>query len=260
MNNIRRFSSLSARHQHGLTLIEIMVALVLSLFLIAGVIQLFLGSKQTYRFHDAASRLQENGRLALDTMGRDIRMAGYVASVPPPPSPPNPFNAVLGTANDTNLLTVQWFDPGLTLPQCTAADGICSRNYSIRPRTAGGAVPTCPSAGTSLFFQRQGDATPQELVEGVESMQVLYGVCADANNDGIIDTPPPNYVNTAGVANWNLVCSVRIHLLLVSLENNVVTQQQAVRFPADTNTAWPVNDLCLRQAFSTTVAIRNRMP
>jgi type IV pilus assembly protein PilW len=62
--------------QTGLSLVELMVALALGLMLTAGIIQLFLGSKQTYRFEEALSRLQENGRFAIETLSRDVRMAG----------------------------------------------------------------------------------------------------------------------------------------------------------------------------------------
>ncbi|MCW9058775.1 MAG: PilW family protein [Gammaproteobacteria bacterium] len=62
--------------QQGLSLVELMVAMVLGLILSAGIIQLFVGSKQTYRFHDAMSRVQENARFAIDALSYDIRMAG----------------------------------------------------------------------------------------------------------------------------------------------------------------------------------------
>ena len=62
--------------QQGLSLVELMVAMVLGLILSAGIIQLFVGSKQTYRFHDAMSRVQENARFAIDALSYDLRMAG----------------------------------------------------------------------------------------------------------------------------------------------------------------------------------------
>ena len=64
--------------QTGLSLIEIMIALLISVFLLGGVLQIFLGSKQTYRMQEALSRLQENGRFALDFLAKDIRMAGFL--------------------------------------------------------------------------------------------------------------------------------------------------------------------------------------
>ncbi len=64
------------KKQSGLSLIEIMVALVISLFLLGGIVQVFLGNKTAYRFSDASARVQENGRFALDAIAGDIRMAG----------------------------------------------------------------------------------------------------------------------------------------------------------------------------------------
>jgi type IV pilus assembly protein PilW len=64
--------------QAGVSLVEIMVALTVGLVLIAGVGQIYLSSKQTYRVQDAQSRLQENARYALELLQRDVREAGYL--------------------------------------------------------------------------------------------------------------------------------------------------------------------------------------
>ena len=63
--------------QRGLSLVEIMVALTLSLILLAGVVQIMASSKKTYRVADAASRMQENARFAMEFLSRDVRMAGF---------------------------------------------------------------------------------------------------------------------------------------------------------------------------------------
>jgi len=63
--------------QHGLSLIEIMIALLIGAFLIGGIIQIFINSKQTYRMQEGLSRLQENGRFAISFLTRDIRMADF---------------------------------------------------------------------------------------------------------------------------------------------------------------------------------------
>lgn len=62
----------------GFSLVELMVALVISLILIAGVIKIYEGSKQAYRVQDNQARLQENGRFAMYFLSKDIRMAGYM--------------------------------------------------------------------------------------------------------------------------------------------------------------------------------------
>lgn len=64
--------------QKGFSLVELMVAMVLGLILIGGVIDIYLSSKQTYRMQDNQSRLQENGRFALQFLSKDLRMAGYI--------------------------------------------------------------------------------------------------------------------------------------------------------------------------------------
>jgi type IV pilus assembly protein PilW len=63
--------------QSGMTLIEIMIAMLIGLFLLAGVMQIFTSSHQSYRMQENLSRMQENGRFAMDFLTRDIRMAGY---------------------------------------------------------------------------------------------------------------------------------------------------------------------------------------
>lgn len=66
-----------ATKQSGLSLVELMVALVLGLLLSAGVITIFISAKQDYQVQDAVSQVQENGRFSLEFLSNDIRMAGY---------------------------------------------------------------------------------------------------------------------------------------------------------------------------------------
>lgn len=67
----------SLRKQHGLSLVEIMVALTISLLLLAGVVQIFTSSKQAYRNNESLARVQENGRFAIDLLSSDLRMGGF---------------------------------------------------------------------------------------------------------------------------------------------------------------------------------------
>lgn len=64
--------------QKGLTLIEIMIAVTISLVLLAGIMQIFLSSKQSYNIQQALSRVQENARLITDIMLRDVTASGYM--------------------------------------------------------------------------------------------------------------------------------------------------------------------------------------
>lgn len=63
--------------QRGFTLVELMIATLLGVLVTGGVIQIFISAKQAYRLQENLSRLQENGRMAMDRMAFDIRMAGY---------------------------------------------------------------------------------------------------------------------------------------------------------------------------------------
>ena len=66
------------QNQKGLTLVEIMIAITLSLILLAGILQIFMSTKQSYNVQQALSRVQENARLLTDVMLRDITSSGYM--------------------------------------------------------------------------------------------------------------------------------------------------------------------------------------
>lgn len=68
----------STPRQTGLTLVELMVGMALGLLIVAALAYLYAGNRQTYRTQEAIARIQENGRLAMELMGRDLRAAGYI--------------------------------------------------------------------------------------------------------------------------------------------------------------------------------------
>lgn len=102
--------------QRGFTLIELMIAMLLGAFLIGGIMQIFIGSRQTYRMQENLSRLQENGRFAMDFIMRDNRMMGFqgcasrstTPNVIIDPKAPNPnlAPATLATALSTPLIGI----------------------------------------------------------------------------------------------------------------------------------------------------------
>lgn len=69
-------SPLITHRQQGFSLIELMIAVTISLFLLLGVSYIFTGSKQTYRVEENLARMQESGRLAFEYISRDLRAAG----------------------------------------------------------------------------------------------------------------------------------------------------------------------------------------
>lgn len=109
-----------------------------------------------------------------------------------------------------------------------------------------------PSGRSSLYQNING--INQEVLEGVEGMSILYGVDTTADPD----FTPDVYQSAAEVstaANWSRVVSVRISLLVASLEDNVLQESQALKF----NGKDVPTDRRLRQIFTTTIGIRSRL-
>lgn len=108
-------------NQIGMTIVELMVAMLLGLLLIGGVTQVYFGTKATYQATEHLSWLQENTRTSVDMLAKDIRMAGYV-----PCSQPETVSNVLDTGvNDwwgamfQNV--IQGYEGGVsTFPQAIA--------------------------------------------------------------------------------------------------------------------------------------------
>lgn len=66
------------RRQRGLTLIELMIAMVLGLLVTLAVVNLFLTTRAVYRQNENLARMQESARFAFEFLGRDIREAGGI--------------------------------------------------------------------------------------------------------------------------------------------------------------------------------------
>ena len=63
--------------EQGFSLVELMVAMAIGTFLLAGAITVFGKTRDLYRTNDAAARLQETARYAMGTIEADLRMANY---------------------------------------------------------------------------------------------------------------------------------------------------------------------------------------
>jgi type IV pilus assembly protein PilW len=70
-------SSSSANKSRGITLVELLVAMALSMLLLGGVATMFVSSRATYSTSERLARIEENGRFALDSIQRDLRGAGF---------------------------------------------------------------------------------------------------------------------------------------------------------------------------------------
>jgi len=101
------------RFQAGLSLIELMIAMALSLLLMLGVLQIFLSSKQTYTANSALTHVQESGRFAMDFITYDLRNAGYKGECF------SDVNPLIANANDDRFnlnIAMKGWDAQTSLP------------------------------------------------------------------------------------------------------------------------------------------------
>ena len=73
----------SRRHSGGFSLVELMVALTISLLLLAGALSILYSSRVAYNENDRLARLQEAGRTAMELVLRDVRASGFVGCARP---------------------------------------------------------------------------------------------------------------------------------------------------------------------------------
>jgi type IV pilus assembly protein PilW len=64
-------------HTLGFSVVELMVAMAISLVLLAGVMTLFANSRSAYETNERMARIQENGRFGLEQIVRDIRASAF---------------------------------------------------------------------------------------------------------------------------------------------------------------------------------------
>ena len=149
------------RRQRGLSLVEIMVAVTVSVILLAGVLQIFAGTKTSYRLQENTGRLQENGRFALDFLTRDIRMAGYRGC--------NPTAPISNTLNNPNSLAYD-FTTGIT-----GFD-----NITTAPAIMAALVPA-PAANTDAIVIRRAVGNPVRVTRNNDAAQLFAEVTSTVN-------------------------------------------------------------------------------
>ncbi|VAW76319.1 Type IV fimbrial biogenesis protein PilW [hydrothermal vent metagenome] len=187
--------------QRGLSLIEIMVALTLSLILLAGVVQIMTASKQTYRVSDAASRIQENARFAMDFLMRDARMAGFWGC-----AQFSGINDLLdsGGAQYVDFLSnagVTGTDGGGAAADSLTLTGAFNTGFQILPNAAGG-FPVLASADLNVTpgnDLKQGDIV---LVSDCSVGDIFQISNADPTNGTVVHTTG----NSTQPGNENTAC------------------------------------------------------
>ena len=86
------------RNSRGFSIVELMVAMLISLILLGGIAQIFMSSKKSFTIQNTLGRQQENGRYSIDTLAQDLRRAGYYGgNVDNNPGTTLDFSEVAGT-------------------------------------------------------------------------------------------------------------------------------------------------------------------
>jgi len=153
----------NVRHQLGVSLIELMIALVVGLLLLGGLIQVYLSSKQSYNAQEQLARMQEGGRFAMDLVTRDLRRSGFwggnvdlftIAGDPGPEPPSHNCNSAAWGR------MINWRVSGVNR---TAAPGgyTCATNHvansdilTVRYADANTLDPTDPIPANNALFVR----------------------------------------------------------------------------------------------------------
>jgi len=95
------------KEDKGVTLIELLIALVISGVLIAALYRTFIGQQKTYIVQDQVVDMQQNVRVAINKMMREIRMAGFgnfsnLLPLDAHNDPSNKFNNIINPSDNKN--------------------------------------------------------------------------------------------------------------------------------------------------------------
>lgn len=168
----------SRRGARGVSLIELMVAMLIGLMVTVGAVGIFMTNRKSYAATESLGRIQESARMAFELMARDIRDADGTACAQPGPAvagqaPMLPMASVIvGTPwwKDWGSGLAGYEDGGLE-DTVAGTDALETRSASddaipivtyaanvftlVRPATgfaAGDVVVACDNAQASMFY------------------------------------------------------------------------------------------------------------
>ncbi|MEW8200379.1 MAG: PilW family protein [Candidatus Thiodiazotropha endolucinida] len=222
----------SKKHQAGFSIISLMIASAIGIFIIGGAGKVYIDSRNTFNARTAVAAATENYRFAFQDIRRALVMAGRGVS-----------------ASDDGNDSYQGTDSGLrTFPAVdNVPDGIVSGataggspwspdpedssvvaiRYASGPAPCGVAVAEFTDTLTVRFlvndegnlicqvYRGATQLTSQPLVSGIVQMRVLYGIDTDTDDpDGVANQFLT--ANEVGEARWPAVVSIRIGLIVQS--------------------------------------------
>lgn len=271
--------------QKGMTLVELLIAMGLGIFLMAGVLQVFLGSKQTYSTINAQSHMQENGRFAMGFMARILRHGGYTTDIN--------IDEILDPIlrKETFVATTHFAEgTAVTGLDNAVAPGVKAQTDVVRVRIEGSddtLVTDCQGvviaadewAEVSYFVSDQAefqcetvtalDTTTATLVEGIDDLQIQYGV----NVGGVVDTfeypaaddrpdeqllTASKFVNAGQMTadDWENVVSIKV-AMLASSDGAPLEHSVAQTYDVLDSATVSYQDGKARQIFTQTISLRN---
>lgn len=191
--------------QAGLSLIELMVAVVISSLLILGVTQMFANSSQSDRMNSAVARVQESGRVALALIGEDARRAGY--------------QGCSASSNTKTVNSVKFPDEAIA----TAANSVTFRYATLENTgvTFGG-NKTCDDV--ALYYK---SVTYDQCANGtslcMNGTAILDNATITGVSFGVLSDPNIRWVSSASAtpANLSLAHSLRVTLTINDAGNNL---------------------------------------
>ena len=174
----------------GITLIELLVALVICGVVIAGIYRVFVAQSKAYTVQDQVVEVQQGIRSAMEILLRDLRMAGYDSdNVNSPITIANPIGYPV--ADNSIKVNYEHYNTTTLLYETHTVD------YSR-------------DAGTSELNRQltiNNVAGPIEpILENVNALNFEYGV--DTNDDGAMDG---SWVSAGGIGAGKVV-AVRVVL------------------------------------------------
>lgn len=209
--------------QRGFTLVELMVAITVSIFLAGGLIMMVQSTRNAFTNQNLLGQLQDNERLAMTFLTEVVESTGYF------PDPVNNTAVLLMPANGTFAVpgqavvgTLGAAAPGpgdsITIRFAAAAGDTNLFNCLGLTNTAAATDTFTNTFSVNAQNQLQCTATSQlgtfapstvPLVTGVQNLTILYGIKRSATDTGsCADT----YLNAGQMlaTDWSNVCSVSV--------------------------------------------------
>jgi type IV pilus assembly protein PilW len=182
-------SPIHSHRSRGFTLVELMVAMVIGLFITAGLVSLVQAMKRTNTSQSGLSQLQDNERMAMSLIGNAVQSAGYY---------PNPmvnsantfFTAVTGQPYTASQALVVGQSMSGAHASSTVADSLVLRYTSAGNdniiNCAGGTVAAQTTWTQTITVDANNNlecivyngaaTTTVQMIPGVLNFQVVYGV------------------------------------------------------------------------------------